>query len=222
MKSNRHLFTFLLGFYLVWIIRATWLYSAVDLTIQTDTLKLVFSNSIKFALWVFPALAYVIWHDRQNPAVTMKVTTAINWKGLAVAGAAGFFYFALVLGFEYLTAHHTLTLLFRSTAGEVWAAAAAIFVSPIIEELFFRGFVLPQFETRFGFWKANLLQSALFVLVHWPNWIWVNGFQGWILVTSVSIFALGLFLGWVVKRTNSIWPAVALHFINNFLAMFLG
>jgi membrane protease YdiL (CAAX protease family) len=73
-----------------------------------------------------------------------------------------------------------------------------------------------------SFWSANLVQAALFTSIHWPNWLWVGGFHWSLVMTSVSIFLLGLLLGWLTRRTNSIWPAVAAHILNNFLAAFLG
>ena len=86
----------------------------------------------------------------------------------------------------------------------------------------FRGFVLPQLSSRMAFWKANLLQALLFTAMHWPNWIWVNGFGMGIVTGSIGAFAIAVLLGWLVKRTNSIWPPVAVHILNNFLVAFLG
>ena len=72
-----------------------------------------------------------------------------------------------------------------------------------------------------GFLRADLLTSALFVLAHWPYWLWANGFSASMMVTSLSIFVLAVFLGHVLRWTNSLWPCVAVHVFNNFLNGFL-
>ena len=38
---------------------------------------------------------------------------------------------------------------------------------------------------------------------------------------SLSVFALGLLLGYLVKITGSLWPAVAVHVLNNVLVAVL-
>ena len=93
--------------------------------------------------------------------------------------------------------------------------------SPVSEEIFYRGFILSELGERMGFWSANLLTSVLFVSIHWPYWIWSVGFNPSMAMISVAIFTLSLFLGYLVKLTDSIWPAVAAHILNNFIASFL-
>ena len=103
-----------------------------------------------------------------------------------------------------------------------WLTALAfIFFSPISEEILFRGFVLHQFADRLRFWAANLITAVLFTLIHWPFWVWRNGFHPSILQNSAGILLLAILLGYVVKLTGSLWPAVALHIANNMLAHFL-
>ena len=175
----------------------------------------------QIVLWVLPAVAYVLWHDRQNPLATMKVSTRINRRGVLIGIGVSAVYLACVYIFEYFTSHQTLAPLLRAAPLTILGILASVFFSPISEELLFRGFVLPKLNETMGFWQANLVQAALFTAIHWPNWIWVDGFHWSLVTTSVSIFILSLLLGWLTRRTNSIWPAVAAHILNNFLAAFL-
>jgi uncharacterized protein len=221
-KPKPHFWLFLAAFYAMWILRATWFYSRVDLSIPDSTWRLVFSNGLKFALWVLPAAAYLLWHDRQNPLITMKVSTRIDGRGVLIGGGVSILYFASVIAFEYFAAHQTLDALLWAAPLTLLGTLAGLFFSPISEELFFRGFVLPKLNESMSFWPANLVQAALFVAIHWPNWLWVGGFHWSLVMTSVSIFILGLLFGWLTRRTNSVWPAVAMHVLNNFLAAFLG
>ena len=67
-------------FYLIWIVRATIFYNAVDLSIESETGRLIFSNIIKFSLWVIPAGLYVFYRKRQNLLINLKITSSINWR----------------------------------------------------------------------------------------------------------------------------------------------
>jgi membrane protease YdiL (CAAX protease family) len=210
------------GFYLIWILRATWVYSTIDQSIQGDVWRLVFSNVVKFVLWVLPAAAYIIWCKQQPVLESLKVNTALDKQGLVWATAVSTLYFVIILSVEFFASQRTLAPLSSSSAWAITGTLLSILFSPIIEELFFRGFVLNELETRFGFWKGNLLQALLFVLVHWPNWVWTNGLQQQTLATSGGIFTLATLLGWAAKRTISIWPPVVIHTLNNFIAAFVG
>jgi membrane protease YdiL (CAAX protease family) len=99
---------------------------------------------------------------------------------------------------------------------------AAVFISPVTEEIFFRGLVFGKFLENHRLSIANLLQSLLFTAMHCPNWIWVQGLTSNLVILSVSIFALALLLGWVTFYSNSIWPAIGIHILNNFIVAFLG
>ena len=209
-------------FYLIWIVRATVFYNAVDLSIESETGRLIFSNVIKFLLWVLPAGLYVFYSERKNTLIDLKIASPINWRGLGIGFAASVLYFVVVFTVEKIYSGHTLTLLLYASASAWLVTFAQVFFSPISEEILFRGFVLPQLMDCMPFWKANMIQAILFTAMHWPNWIWVNGFQAWIIVTSVSIFILALFLGWLLRRTNSILPPIVVHIINNFLSSFAG
>ncbi len=209
-------------FYLIWIVRATIFYNAVDLSIESETGRLIFSNVIKFSLWVIPAGLYAFYLEKQNPFTILKITTPINWRGLGIGFAASVVYFVVVFMVEKLNSGRTLMPLLHASASAWLATFAQVFFSPISEEILFRGFVLPRLSERLPFWEANAIQAILFTAMHWPNWLWVNGFQTWIIVTSVSIFILALFLGWLLRQTNSIWPSIVVHIINNFLSSFAG
>jgi membrane protease YdiL (CAAX protease family) len=95
-------------------------------------------------------------------------------------------------------------------------------ISSLFEEVMFRGFILNKLREVINFWAANLIAALLFVLVHLPNWLWTKGFQPQILVDALSIIILAYFLGYLVKKTNSLWLAVAAHIVNNFLAIVLS
>lgn len=86
-----------------------------------------------------------------------------------------------------------------------FAIFAAVCLAPIGEELLCRGVCLHFGKKSFGkFWYANILQAVLFGVLH-MNWV-----QG------VYAFFIGLVLGILVERYESLLPAMFVHFIVNF------
>ncbi len=80
---------------------------------------------------------------------------------------------------------------------------------PIFEEFVFRGLILGGLTRHISFGWANLLQALLFAAIHGdpPRFLFY--------------LAVGLLGGWLVKRTGSLAPAIALHGLNNALAILL-
>jgi len=103
----------------------------------------------------------------------------------------------------------------------------------LFEELTFRGVVLSQMlavlgvgdfdwgtdqRRRLKFWLANFTASAVFVGLHWPWWIYTHGFVADFWTKSAGVFLISLVLGAVFVRGRSLWPCVALHWMNNALS----
>ena len=76
-------------------------------------------------------------------------------------------------------------------------------LTPIVEEVVFRGFVLDVASERYGDWFAIFISALLFALVHLEAISVINAFIG------------GLIYGYVRIRTGSLWPSIILHFLWN-------
>jgi len=92
----------------------------------------------------------------------------------------------------------------------VIAFISAAVISPIYEEVFYRGFIYRWLRTRIGYSGAVMLSSIIFSIVHIPtyNVIPITFFNG-------IIFALAY------ERTNSIWPSVMIHGVTNGIMVLL-
>ncbi|MCP1160991.1 CPBP family intramembrane glutamic endopeptidase [Bacillus infantis] len=84
------------------------------------------------------------------------------------------------------------------------AFISAAVISPIYEEIFYRGFLYRWLRTRMELKGALLLSSLIFTIIHIPtyNVMPVNFFSG-------ILFALAY------ERTGSIWPPVLIHGLTN-------
>lgn len=84
----------------------------------------------------------------------------------------------------------------------------AISLGPgIYEELAFRGVILRGFLSRFGKIKSITIVAVLFAIFHFEP------------IHILTVFPTGLFLGYIVVRTESIYPAIVGHSFNNFIAV---
>lgn len=84
---------------------------------------------------------------------------------------------------------------------------SVIVVAPVFEEIIYRGIILEQLYKRYGSLKAIGISSLLFAIMH------LNIHQG------VNGFFLGIILGFIYIKTNSLLLGMFLHFVNNFLVI---
>ncbi len=82
-------------------------------------------------------------------------------------------------------------------------------ITPVAEELFFRGLVLGKLQRTAGLAPAaaNFLSAGLFALYHGAP------------ATALYAFPVGLLLGRAAQRTRSVWPPVILHGIVNVIML---
>ncbi len=75
-----------------------------------------------------------------------------------------------------------------------------VLVAPIVEELFFRGFLLHRWARRWGTPTAVVASSALFAVLH-GEWI--------------GHFLFGVVMAALYLRTRRLWMPIVAHAINN-------
>jgi membrane protease YdiL (CAAX protease family) len=201
-------------FFLLWTIRATVLFR-VDAGIASEMWRHVYSNAIKFAVWVVPVFFYLRRVERREPFRYLKLSTTPEWKGLPRAFAVAVVYFSLVLLVSLFAQGKRVALGFDGLA------LASTAVSSLSEEIMFRGFLLNELRERVSFPAANATAALLFALVHAPNWLWTRGAQTQIISDLVGVFALACLLGYLLKKTGTLWACVGAHVFNNFLASLL-
>ena len=106
-----------------------------------------------------------------------------------------------LLGVE--TQGENIVNLFAELDSPVWFFIVGAVFAPLVEEIFFRGFLFQGFRERYGWITAMLLSAAIFAVAHLD------------LVVLIPTFILGRLLAYVFHRSNSIWPGIILHFFVN-------
>jgi membrane protease YdiL (CAAX protease family) len=86
--------------------------------------------------------------------------------------------------------------------------AVAIVIAPLIEELLFRGILLSAWLKRLNVGWAVAGTSLAFALVHLPDlkFLWYG---------LPNLAMLGVAFAWLRLKSNSLWPAVIAHGVNN-------
>jgi len=96
-----------------------------------------------------------------------------------------------------------------------WTALTAIIIgtvvlAPLTEEILYRGLILKTLTSRgFGSVSAVVLMTAIFALIHLPNF----GVAG-----TIFISVWGLLPAWMRLRFDNLSGAVLMHAMNNFFA----
>jgi membrane protease YdiL (CAAX protease family) len=103
---------------------------------------------------------------------------------------------------------------------EVFGRLGALYalLRSVLEELFTRGFLLGQllrFTTSF---RAQASVALLFACAHLPAWLALDGPSLAFLPSLIVLTLLGAVLGKMTRASNSIVPAIVLHWVNNLLA----
>lgn len=90
------------------------------------------------------------------------------------------------------------------------AIVSAGIISPIYEEIFYRGFIYRFLRNRVGMNWAIIVSSLIFTLAHFPttNAMPVN-------------FISGIVFAWSYERTGSVIPGIIIHGVFNTIAVLL-
>lgn len=78
-------------------------------------------------------------------------------------------------------------------------------IAPVFEEIIYRGIILEQLSKRYSDFTSIMVSGLIFGLIH------ANIHQG------VNAFFIGLIIGFIYIKTNSLILCMFWHFMNNFL-----
>lgn len=166
------------------------------------------------------AILVVVWILALNPYQISFSSFGLEWpkfpKFRTILLVAAALLASLAASWAYLTLVEALGWDVASNidADIAFPGAAAIFtfqalalVTPITEEIFFRGFVFSGLIHRLGPGKAIIASAVVFGVFHLS------------IEVLVPIFITGLLFAWLYRQTGSLWPCIAAHAGQNALAV---
>jgi len=184
------------------------IHSADDLP-DSATLALTFFQDLVFVFGAYVAIKLALGPPVRPRIGLVRVrdwATALKWGGGAYAA---FWAVALILALLFGNPRdQTLVSDLKAEDSTLiligWGILICV-LAPVVEEIFFRGFMFGVFVRRMGVIWAALLDGVVFGLGHAP--------AAPIQLIALGAFGVGLCL--LFWRTQSIIPGMALHALNN-------
>lgn len=87
--------------------------------------------------------------------------------------------------------------------------------SPLAEEFLFRGYIQKSVSIKWGASTGMIVQAVAFAAVHLSHYGLKPLQPGLIALWLPSMFVAAYAFGWIVKKSESLWPAVLSHSIFN-------
>ena len=133
-----------------------------------------------------------------------RVATAAKWIGL---GFLAYIAFAIVWAVIFGAPEQDDI---AGELGPIWSQIILIVIlAPLAEEVCFRGMLFGGFRTRFNLPVAAIGAGLVFGALHYSTG-----------VSAVpQLIVLGAIFAVVYEKTDSIWPPIIFHLINNAYAM---
>jgi membrane protease YdiL (CAAX protease family) len=210
---------FLAAFFVLWTVRATWFY-AVDESIASPISRVAYSTLLKLLLWVLPAAAFAYWRRSTPPAKYLGLSVVPSPRDWLLCLAVTAIFLLAVTLFEL-----TLGGKFFSGAGlsalPATLALLQLVISPLFEEILFRGLVMKELMTLVPAYLATVLTSLLFMGAHLPYWLSHGGPTQAMLANAFGVFLFSVLACWLYAKTASTWPPTVAHIANNILSSLL-
>lgn len=189
---------------------------------KTDNFRMMVNSSILDTLAVL-FIAYFTVFQYKEPLAALGLSTS-NFLKNVFYGVVG--YIALlpilvlilaIIAFiinitRYVPARQPVVELFLKEKGVAFLTYSSLFaaiVGPIIEELFFRGFLYGALKKYIGIFWAMTATAGLFAALH----AHIVGF--------FPIMALGMLLAYIYEKTGSLVSSITVHMIHNFSMVLL-
>jgi len=84
---------------------------------------------------------------------------------------------------------------------------SVVILAAVLEEMLFRGFLQTSLENNLKIKTAIIVTAFIFAIFHAYPWV------------LIQIFIMGIILGLMAWKSNSIIPSLVVHFINNGIAV---
>jgi membrane protease YdiL (CAAX protease family) len=169
--------------------------------------------------WYLVVLAYMVMFVEGR--LHQPFWTAIRWQwprrywpGLVVLGMS-LVSLQVFERFFHLPKHIPLEDFLSTPLAAVLTAIFAVSLGPLMEELFFRGFLYPVIERRFGIGAAIIITAVAFGTIHAAQLAFAGGLV-------LIIFLVGIVLTIVRAKTGSVAASLIVHVAYNSTLVIVG
>lgn len=190
---------------------ATVLSLATSVIIQICILFLLPLFLIRLILKKKPKQAFLDYKFKKPTLKTVLISFGIGILACILNFFIAFIFSAIItmLGYEGMRSLTAGTYKYDTILKFLVGVFCVGILPAICEEFLHRGFVLNETKNHIGFKRAIIFSSILFGLMH------LN-------ITQVFYaIILGFIMGYIAVASDNIWPAVIMHFTNNFINVYL-
>ncbi|MDQ2747279.1 MAG: CPBP family intramembrane metalloprotease [Acidobacteriota bacterium] len=179
---------------------------------KTDATAVLLQVIAVIPAHIFTLLAAWLVVTRFNK-FSFRETLGWRWNGFSIwtciGIVGGFFILASVISYFVSEQDNEFLRMLKTSQAVVYVVAfLATFTAPLVEEVVYRGMLYSAFQKTLGVPAAVILATALFALVHVPQY-WGSP------STIFLICLLSLVLTLVRVRTKNLLPCIALHTVFN-------
>jgi len=197
----------LILFYIAWSIKELWLIEAIYSF--GDIISPLVEATVKSVLWIVPAYLYIKYVLQKNVFGYLKMDVLVT-RGLVWGSIL-----SLILGIGLFTDAYIFNNASIQFSLSLDDYLNTVLMAGLAEEIVFRGFILQEINKRVAFWKSNIITSFLFLIIHYPIWIYNDIIFNY--GSHFYVFMIGLLFGYVFKKTGSLWSVILLHAFHNFI-----
>ena len=113
------------------------------------------------------------------------------------------------LAIDWLMPESLPVEMFGEGFARVMIVASIALLIPVVEEMFFRGFLFVGLAARYGLPMGLVVSASVFAVAHAD------------VSTMIPIFVSGLLFGWAYHVTKTLWVPIAAHAFQNLAALML-
>jgi membrane protease YdiL (CAAX protease family) len=164
---------------------------------------------VRVAVVLLPALHYIV---NQQQSLLDALHLSQNWrKGVFVGGVIAMVYLSGII----LLDSHAIDWKIP-TGFSTWFNY--IIGSPLAEEALYRGILFQSLAQRISCWRAALISTAAFTLLHIPVWILLDELSiTQIAGSALQIALYGVAFAVIFRLTQSLWTPLTAHWLNNLI-----
>lgn len=211
--SNKVLATYLIIFFAWWAVVEinNWQYSAIPFWQET------ISALVKFSSWWIPAYFLIKKYSNQLAVGFPQLfkNRFRLWPYLIL--------FILMIAYLFTIVYLQSGLIRINSKWRPSDLIGSFLIVGITEELVFRGWILNALLVKFRTWVALLINSVLFLLIHFPIWYRTGTFvTSFTSGSAFTVMILGILFGLLFIKSKNIFVPVIFHmFWDLILTVFL-
>ncbi len=192
-----------------------WLLISIGFAIAKEAYTWDFDIGLFLALWELVLIIPAWWLTVRKYQLSWDILGLRKFDLTTIAIGCGLMIFTFTFNFFYnlflllndIQSNFEISDIFNDIGSPWLIFITGILIAPLVEEIFFRGFVYTGLRERYGWITAALVSAALFAVVHLQP------------ISMPPIFLMGLIFAYLYQRTESIWPGVIMHLATNTLGL---